>query len=182
MKLIFIGLIFIMLELNIGINLLPDFVGYLLIFKACGDWAKESKKMAAVRPVALVMAGVTGVIFVMNILKLTSDLGVIGTVIEIGMVLGTLLAVYMLGQGIREIEAQNGVELNGQAILNSWKLLAIAEIAGYTMILLGKMVSVLNLIGLVLVLAAFLFKVVLLVSAYFSNKMYKEWKNPVVEE
>ena len=68
MKLIFIGLIFIMLELNIGINLLPDFVGYLLIAKACGDWAKESKKMAAVRPVALAMAGVTAVIFVMRLI------------------------------------------------------------------------------------------------------------------
>jgi hypothetical protein len=88
----------------------------------------------------------------------------------------------MLGQGVREIETQNNVELNGVAILNSWKLLAIAEVGAYAMILLGNVLSVLTLIGSVLVLATFLFKVVLLVSAYFSNKMYKEWKNPTVEE
>jgi len=98
------------------------------------------------------------------------------------MVLGSLLVIYMLGRGVREIETANGVELNGVAVLNSWKLLAIAEIGAYAMILLGKILSVLNLIGSVLVLATFLFKVVLLISAYFSNKMFKEWKNPVQEE
>ena len=182
MKLIFIGLIFVMLELNLGINILPDFVGYLLIWKGCSDFAKESSKMAAVRPVALILAGLSAVIYVMALLKLTAGLGIIGNVIEIVMVLGSLLVVYMLGQGIHEIETLNNVELNSVAILNSWKLLAIAEIGAYAMILLGNVLSVLTLIGSVLVLATFLFKVVLLVSAYFSNKMYKEWKNPTVEE
>lgn len=182
MKLIFIGLIFVMLELNLGINILPDFVGYLLIWKGCNDFAKDSSKMAAVRPVALILTGLSAVVYVMALLKLTAGLGIIGNVIEIVMVLGSLLVVYMLGQGVREIETLNNVELNSVAILNSWKLLAIAEIGAYAMILLGNVLSVLTLIGSVLVLATFLFKVVLLVSAYFSNKMYKEWKNPTVEE
>ncbi len=182
MKLIFIGLIFIMLELNVGINILPDFVGYLLIWKGCNDLAKESPKMAAVRPVALILTGLTAVVYVMALLKLTAGLGIIGNIIEIAMVLGSLLVVYMLGQGVREIETMNNVELNGVAILNSWKLLAIAEVGAYAMILLGNVLSVLTVIGSVLVLATFLFKVVLLVSAYFSNKMFKEWKNPTVEE
>lgn len=182
MKLIFIGLIFVMLELNLGINILPDFVGYLLIWKGCNDFAKESPKMAAIRPVALILAGLTAVVYVMALFKLTAGLGIMGNVIEIAMVLGSLLVVYMLGKGIHEIEVQNNVELNSVAILNSWKLLAIAEVGAYAMILLGKVLSVLTLIGSVLVLAVFLFKVVLLVSAYFSNKMYKEWKNPTVEE
>lgn len=182
MKLIFIGLIFIMLELNLGINILPDFVGYLLIWKACNDFAKESPKMAAVRPIALILTGLTAAVYVMTLLKLTAGLGIIGNIIEIAMVLGSLLVVYMLGQGVHEIEVQNNVELNSVAILNSWKLLAIAEVGAYAMILLGNVLSVLTLIGSVLVLASFLFKVVLLVSVYFSNKMYKEWKNPTVEE
>lgn len=182
MKRIFIGLIFILLDLNLGINILPDFIGYLLIWKACNDFAKESPKMAAVRPVALILTGLTGVVFVMTLLKLTSGLGIIGNVIEIAMVLGSLLVIYMLGQGVREIETQNDVEINGVAILNSWKLLAITEVGAYAMILLGNLLSVLTLIGTVLVLATFLFKVVLLVSAFFSQKMFKEWKNPTVEE
>ena len=182
MKLIFVGLIFIMLELNLGINILPDFVGYLLIWKGCNDLGKESPKMAAVRPVALILAGLTAVLYVMVLFKLTAGLGILGNVIEIVMVLGSLLVVYMLGRGIREIEAVNQVELNSVAILNSWKLLAIAQVGAYAMILLGKVLSVFNLIGTVFVLAAFLFKVVLLLSAYFSNKMFKEWKNPTVEE
>jgi len=179
---IFIGLIFILLDLNLGINILPDFVGYLLIWKGCKELKKESSKIAALCPVALVLAGLTAVVFVMTIMKLTAGLGIVGNVIEIAMVLGSLLVIYMLGRGVREIETANGVELNGVAVLNSWKLLAIAEIGGYAMILLGKMLSILNLIGSVLVLATFLFKVVLLISAYFSNKMFKEWKNPVQEE
>ena len=138
--------------------------------------------MAAIRPVALILAGLTAVVYVMALFKLTAGLGIMGNVIEIAMVLGSLLVVYMLGKGIHEIEVQNNVELNSVAILNSWKLLAFAEVGAYAMILLGKVLSVLTLIGSVLVLAVFLFKVVLLVSAYFSNKMYKEWKNPTVEE
>ena len=138
--------------------------------------------MAAIRPVALILAGLTAVVYVMALFKLTAGLGIMGNVIEIAMVLGSLLVVYMLGKGIHEIEVQNNVELNSVAILNSWKLLAIAEVGAYAMILLGKVLSALTLIGSVLVLAVFLFKVVLLVSAYFSNKMYKEWKNPTVEE
>ena len=181
MKLIFIGLIFILLELNVGINLMPDFVGYLLIWKGCGELAAESKKLAGARPLALILAGLTGMVFVMNLLKLTNGLGIIGTILELAMVLGSLLMIFMIGQGVREIEGQNDVELNGVAILNSWKLLAVAEVLAYVLILIGNAESVLGLVASVLLLATFLFKVVLLVSAYFSNKMYKEWKNPVQE-
>lgn len=182
MKLIFIGLIFLMLELNLGINVLPDFVGYLLIWKGCSDLAQESSKLANVRPVTLILAGLTAVVYVMTLLKLTSGLGILGNIIEIAMVLGSLLVVYMLGQGVREMETKYEAEFNGVAILNSWKLLAVTEVAAYALILLSNLLSVLGLIASILVLATFLFKVVLLVSAYFSQKMYKEWKDPTVEE
>ena len=181
MKLIFIGLIFVLLELNIGINVLPDFVGYLLIWKGCGDMAAESKKLASIRPVSLILAGLTGVVFVMTLLKMTDGLGIIGTIIELSMVLGSLLVIYMIGQGVRDIEGQNDVELNGVAILNSWKLLTVAEVLAYALILIGDAESILGLVASVLLLATFLFKVVLLVSAYFSQKMYKEWKHPEQE-
>ena len=182
MKKIFIGLIFIMLDLNIGINILPDFVGYLLIWKGCGELSADSAKLAGARPLALILTGLTGVVFVMSLLKLTSGLGIIGNVIEIAMVLGALLMIFTIGQGVREIETNQSVELNGVAILNSWKLLAAAQVGAYALILLGNLIGFLQIVGTVFVLAAFLFKVVVLISVYFTNKMYKEWKNPTVEE
>ncbi|MBP3700420.1 MAG: hypothetical protein J6I64_00880, partial [Lachnospiraceae bacterium] len=137
MKLIFFGLIFVLLELNLGINLLPDFVGYLLIWKGCGELSEDSAKLAGARPLALILTGLTTVVFVMSLLKLTAGLGIIGTIIELAMVLGSLLMVLVIGQGVRELEAKYGTELNGVAILNSWKLLAVAEVVAYVLMLIG---------------------------------------------
>lgn len=181
MKQIFIGLIFILLDLNLGINILPDFVGYLLVWKGCGDLMADSAKLGAVRPVALILTALTAVVFVMNILGLTAGLGILGNIIEIIMVLGSLLVIFMLGKGVCEVEAKYEIELNSVAILNSWKLLALAQVGAYALVLLGKLVSALNIVASIFVLATFLFKVVLLVSAYFCQKMYKEWKDPVQE-
>ena len=118
----------------------------------------------------------------MGLFGLTSGLGILGTVIELVMVLGSLLMIFMLGQGICQVGEKNGVELNGQAIINSGKLLAVSEIVAYVLLLIGGTEGVLALVATVLLLASFLFKVVLLISAFMANKMYKAWKNPVVEE
>ena len=171
-----------MLELNLGINVLPDFVGYLLIWKGCGELAEESAKLKAARPLALILTGVTAIVYVLNLLKLTSGWGIIGTIIEVAMVLGSLLMIYSIGQGVREMETNCGAEFNSTAIMNSWKLLAVAEVVAYALILIGGTESVLALVASVLVLASVLFKVVLLVSMYFSQKMYKAWKKPAQEE
>ena len=182
MKKIFIGLLFIMLALKIRIDLLPDFVGYLLIWKGCAEMSADSSKLTSARSLALVMTAVTAVIFVMGLFGLTSGLGLLGTVIELVMVLGSLLMIFMLGQGICQVQEKNGVELNGQAIINSGKLLAVSEIVAYVLLLIGGTEGVLALVATVLLLASFLFKVVLLISAFMANKMYKAWKNPVEEE
>ena len=182
MKKIFIGLIFIMLELNIGINLLPDFVGYILIWLGCADLAADSSKLTAARPLALIMTAATAVLYVMNLLGLTDGLGTMGIVIELVLVLGSLLMVFTLGKGICQVGEKNGVELNGQAIINSGKLLAVAEIIAYVLLLIGGLESALTVVASVLILASFLFKVVLLISAFMSNKMYKAWKASAVEE
>ncbi len=176
MKLIFIGLIFILMELNLGINLLPDFVGYLLIWKGCGELAGDSVKLANARPLALILTGLTAVVYVMTLLKLTSGLGVIGIILELAMVFGSLLMIFMIGQGVREMEIKHGADFNAVALLNSWKLLAVVEVVAYALMLVGGTESVLALVASVLLLATLLFKVVLLVAAYLGQRMYKEWK------
>lgn len=71
MKLIFWGFVFIFLDFSITFNgvefdLLPDAVGYLLVFLGAHQMRKESDSFARIRPIALVLAVINFVALIIN--------------------------------------------------------------------------------------------------------------------
>lgn len=61
MKLIFWGFLLVFLDFNlsfggISVDILPDVLGYLLIFFGAGEMAEESERFARMRPAAAVLA------------------------------------------------------------------------------------------------------------------------------
>lgn len=66
MKKVFWGFFFIYLNFNLTLNgftlnLLPDFVGYLLLYQAAGTLAGESGRFPKLRPFSVAMAVYTGI-------------------------------------------------------------------------------------------------------------------------
>ena len=112
MNLIFIGYILIFFHFKInGFDLLPDFVGYLLIFNGLGKLAADSEWFAKAKPWAVVMVvesifyGLVG-LFGETLPEAFYILGIVFTVVS-------LYLMYLIGQGIRDTEQKRQIEMGG---------------------------------------------------------------------
>ena len=146
MKWLFWGFFFIYLsfELNVNrhsLNILPDFVGYLLLLRGTELLDRESRDFSRVRPFAVGMAVYAAVLWVGQLLGVTADTDWIARALRIVSLVVSLYVSRLLVRGVQEMEGRRGAELNGKMLLACWKGLAAAEIAG---VAVGWMVNLAN--------------------------------------
>ena len=127
MKKVFWGFFFVYLNFNLtlnghALNLLPDFVGYILLFQAAGALAGESGRFRTLRPFAAGMAVYTGILWVGDLLAVTGGSAAAAV---------SLFISWNVVQDVLEIERARGADLNGQSLRTSWFILLAAQIAGY---------------------------------------------------
>ena len=78
MKTVFWGFFLILLNFNLSfnshvLNLLPDFAGYLLLYRAGEALAEENRRFGQLRPFEMGMAVYTGLLWVGDLLGVTSS-------------------------------------------------------------------------------------------------------------
>ena len=169
MRNIFIGFLFVFLDFNLTlgtsqIGLIPDFVGYILVFQGLAELENMSLRFTKARPFSLGMAVYTGLLYVLAVLGIgTNDilsfvLGLISTLIS-------LYISYNIVMGIKEIEASSGRFLNAQGLYSSWTLLAILSLIVYLLFI----IPILNVLCIV---AGLITGIVFLVSFNKTKNLY----------
>ena len=168
MKYIFWGyfLIFFHLRIN-GIDLLPDFVGYILIVMGLGQLAEESEHFVKAKPWAVFMA-------VLHIV--TGLLGFVGLLgYPFGSLLGLVFSCFslyimnLIGHGIRETEQKKAIDMGGEKFRTLWKCQAIFTIGCQVMALLT-----LVLLANILLLPSLIANIVYLVYLHRARKALEE--------
>jgi len=114
---IFAGLLFVFLHFKInGFDLLPDFVGYLLIWRGmksvpeCTSWQTGWAAAAAVASVAILGVSLVGIRFP----------GVLGSGVSLVMIFLQLAMTFDIVRGVEELEQVTDADLRADWLRKSW--------------------------------------------------------------
>lgn len=152
---IFIGMLLIFLDFNLNlgsstIELLPDFIGFILIHNGVKEVLEESGWFNKILPFIRGMAIYTGILYAFDLLGITSNLSAqYGTILFlllgfIGLII-THYINYTIIQGIKDMERNHNWDLNSETLFSSWKFLVICEVSIYLLIF----IPLLNVIGII---------------------------------
>ena len=155
-------LIFVNFNLNVNahtLNLLPPFVGYILLLQGMRELEPESERFQGPQKFSIGMAVYTGILWLGDLLGAGSDGSWLGTVLGLVSVAVSLYVSWAVIQGVRDMENRRGTGLNGAAMQRAWAVLAVAEASCYAMLFLTPAMAAVGaiaaLVGIVMMLAAF---------------------------
>lgn len=159
---IFVGYLLVFFDITVnGIDLLPNFLGYALIFIGLGKLAEKSVCFAKGKPWALGLAVFTALVQVIRV-----DFPVSYVLFTLAAVAGLYL-MYQIDHGVLEMEQAEGLDLGADKLIEIWKLQAIFHIScSFPSFGTGA------LLGL-LIVAGFVTNVIFLVRFYRTKKAYE---------
>lgn len=165
---IFAGLIFVFFHFRInGFDLLPDFVGYLLIWLGMRSvteseiWKNSQSALAACIVEGAVLAlSLTG----------ASLTGAAGTVLGLALTVLQLVVTYIIVRGVEEAEKTAGADLRAGELRKSWYFTMICTAASYVCGLIQSEAAVIPMI------LAFMGIVCYIVYYYKAWKAYDTWR------
>ena len=135
MNSIFIGMIFIFLDFNLTFNnvivgLIPDFIGYIYIYKGAKELSVYSERFEETYTYIVVMGIYSAVVYLLRLTGITASLGMpITYILNLIVCIMSLVISYKIVQGIADIEIVTSSELNYEKLNSSWKILAVFSIA-----------------------------------------------------
>lgn len=173
MSQILIGYVLVFFHITInGFDLLPDFIGYALIFIGLGRLAAESENFAKARPWALGMSlwcAVAVLLPPVGIMQ-SDGMGVAWVALSCLVVCVALYLQYHIVCGVCDLERLVGRELGGLRLLQVWKVVALLETTALVLLRVPHDVSVV--LGGLLVVAAFVAQMFFLVYFYKAKDLY----------
>ena len=146
MKKLFWGFFFIYLNFNLNfnqhsLNVLPDFVGYILLLQGARILEDESEFFSRARPFATGMTIYSAILWIGALLGVASEANWITQILGIISVIVSLYISWLLIRGVQELEDRHMSDLNGGKLMSLWKGLAVVQIAGGV---IGLMINLMN--------------------------------------
>ena len=88
MNKLFWGFFFIFLNFSLNFNgaslqLLPDWLGFILLYLACGELLGESEMFQKPRPFCVGLAIYTGILWLLDLLGIGADLGIFSWILAL---------------------------------------------------------------------------------------------------
>lgn len=173
MKKIFVGFLFVFLNFNLTldnthvINMLPDFVGYLLLYMGTRELLEESPRYTAAGPwlLGLTVYGIAS--WLINLLGV--DGGWVTSLLTLIAAGVTYYATWLVIKGFQDIENNNSVGIAAAESMRSWKICAIMNIAA---ILLAQV----PIVGVLMIPCMVIVTIMLLASLNKTRKLYEAFR------
>lgn len=170
---LFLGILFAMLDVHISlgslrIGLLPDFVGYILMMKGLKALETESQWFSKGKLCALVMAVFTGVLYVMDLLEMSAQMGFLLWFLGLAALVVSLLLQYWIICGVRQMEARQFWDLQGDRLKSLWLVLTVMKGICYVC-------SWVPVVGTIAAMADVIIGICYLTAFYQSKKHYQEY-------
>ena len=153
---IFYGLIFVLLSVQFNtVDLLPDWLGYLLMYSGLGQLASESRHFSALRPLCLVMNVCT---LLLGFAKFPEPVLIVLGMVSVAV---KLYVLRRLVQGMEELQAHcTTANLEIDTLRSRWTLVVTAETVVCAAVLLRMNGLITGLIGLASIIISVLFLMV----------------------
>ena len=179
MKKLFWGFFFIYLNFTLNINqyslnMIPDFVGYILLIQGAKSLEEESHFFQGIRPFATGMALYTAILWLATLFGVNSG-DWLSQLLNLGAMILALYISWVLIQGVKDMERSKNAELNGARLYMRWKWLLIVQIAAKVVYLIAKLAEIDTFAGLSTGLAiAGLYLIVLYLGAWYRGILFWE--------
>lgn len=140
MKNIFIGFILIFLDINLNINsskidLIPDFVGYIVMIRGMAEMVEESTFFMKVRPYVTAVAVYSGVLYLLDLVGTYKSLGVLTYILAIISTTALLYVSYNIVMGVLDMEGIYNIHLNGGSLKSIWTIYAVLNVLTFVLML-----------------------------------------------
>lgn len=154
MKRLLIGFFLIFFELGVSLfgfsfGLLPDFVGYFFITKGIMELDDETPRFYKLRPFTIGMAILTGILYVVDLLGFSGDMGVWGFVLGLVTTAFSLYISYQVTTAVSDMEARRETDLNYKQLRMYWLITACLQIGAHAFYWLPIMALIFTLTGFV---------------------------------
>ena len=159
-----------------GFDVLPDFLGYFLVFRCLDRLCYKSDSFRRARPLAL---GMTAVALLSALLPLFIK-GSLANIVKTAAVVLSLGFFYLIVKGIEEIEKVESMDLRSQKLKKAWIVFSLSQLI-CTFIPVGESTG----IKLILTLGAVgsvVFALVILVYLYMAKVTYDYVEAPIEEK
>ena len=192
MKNMFVGLLLIFLDITLNISLgwqgtldiLPDFVGYILILRGAGEMAEVSPSFAKINPAVWAATAVSAISFLLNLFGLSAALlsdGLPAQILQTAILLAEEILLFwvtwQMASGIRDMEYHYGTWMNAEDVTVAWKLMVGFYAAGFVfsrlaVLLMAPLNLVATLFLILLVIGNVAVNIFFLVQFYKAKKAY----------
>ena len=160
---LFRGLLLVLLDCRISFgsavfDLVPDFLGYWLVYQGCILLMEYSRYFVWAKNIAAVLSAYTGVLFVLDLFGISTPLALLSLVLNGICIAGSLVSIYWLVCGIRQMELQRAWELAAVSLKTMWKFLSALQLLCFVLSwipLIGTLASLAGTIVSICFLAAF---------------------------
>lgn len=185
MSYIFFGWLLVFLNFTInGFDILPDFIGYLLIFGGVNRLAEKSPYFSEARIFALVMCMVSfSDLLHLETVTIESE-SLFMLLLMAASILMTFIPVYMMyliTRGVADLEWETGVCLGADTLMRIWKINLLATLllcaAGVLSVTLLNILAGLWLIVAVLTICILVFNIAWAICFYKCKKQYDDAAN-----
>ena len=174
---LFWGFFFLFLNFSLNINdaslqLLPDWLGFLLLYLACGELLGESEMFQKPRPFCVGLAVYTGILYLLDLVGISTDLGIVSWILSLGAVCLNLYVSMLIIDALTNVEMQRNYDLCTAHLRTVWKVLAVATAAAHLLVVFP-------------VLAVVCALVVAVVGIFFLVAVHgarKAWRNMLCEQ
>lgn len=179
MRNIFVGLLLVFLDFNLDIGitrvgLIPDFIGYILIYQGLGEISLLSGWFAKVRPFALGMSIYTALTYAGDLLGMWAQQNIWFISVLLGLVsVGVSLYIsYGIVMGVKDLEVSEGRRLEGERLYQVWRMLAIFSAITYVLMAVPMLLMVMGVLAFIGAIGAFIVGIVFLVAFNTTKNLY----------
>lgn len=173
---LFWGLLLVLLDWHVSIGsaalaLLPDFLGYWLIYQGCIRFTEYSRHFFRAKIIAAVFTAYSGIVFVLDLFGIRTNLALLSLVLDGVCIVGSLVTSYWLICGIRQMELQRTWDLAAVSLQTMWKFLSVLQLLCFAL-------SWIPLIGALASLAGTIVSICFLAAFHKSRRLFAKNRHP----
>ena len=177
MNLLFWGFFFLFLNFNLNFNgttlgLLPEWIGFLLLYLGCGRLLGESELFRKPLPFCVGLSIYTGAFWLMNLMGISTDPGILGWILGLASVCLNLYTTMLVVDAITNVEMRRNYDLCAAHLRRVWKVLAVCTAAATVLMIVPAL-------ALLCAVIAGITGIVFLVAVHGTRKA---WRNMLYEQ
>lgn len=143
-------LIYLDIDLHFGgstLGLLPDFVGYIIMFKGLHELREDNPKFEKLHPLVTVLGVYTGVIYIMDLFGVFAEMRWLLFILGLAALALSAVVVYSIILCVQGIESARHSDYSTGVLIKAWRINTIAAFIVHIFTSFGWLRAIAGIVG-----------------------------------